>query len=356
MPNDLMIIDENKAVEIFGTDENKIDPIIEKIEKEVRSFHLDISTPSGRQAIKSLAHKVARTKTALDGMGKGLTEEVRKKIKSIDAERRRMRERLDALKEEVRKPLTEYEDKEKTRIAAHEAWLEEMIGLVDFVETPASNDIKERSIKLRDIIYQHDWEEFAQRAEEEFNQIDRRLSQMLEDREKQEAEAAELEQLRKENAEREQKERDERIAREAAEKAKLEAEEKARQEREAAEAKVKAEKEEAERKAQAERDKLERKAREERKQAERYRIESEERAKAAEKEAEKAAQKERQRIEDEKQAEIEAAAREANKKHCAKINREALKALTAEGLSEADGKTVIEAIAKHKIPNVAITY
>ncbi len=356
MSNDLMIIDENKAAEIFGTDENKIDPIIEKIEKEVRSFHLDISTPTGRKEIASLAHKVARTKTALDGMGKGLTDEARKKIGSIDAERRHIRERLDALKEEVRKPLTEYEDKEKGRIKDHEDRLNEMAGLLNYMHTPNSSVIKDQAIKLREL-YQHDWEEFAQRAEAEFNQIDQRLSQMLEKLEKQEAEQAELERLRKANEERERKERDEGIARDAAEKAKLEAEEKAREEREAAEAKVKADKEEVERKAQAERE-----------AAERQRIEDEERIKAAEQakkdaeakakqDAEEAVNRERQRIEDEQKAEVEATKkREANKKHRASINNQALKCLIDHGLSENDGKKAIEAIAKGEVKNVSISY
>ena len=49
-----------------------VDSILERIFAEARSTPRDISTPAGRDAIKSLAYKVARSKTALDDMGKKL--------------------------------------------------------------------------------------------------------------------------------------------------------------------------------------------------------------------------------------------------------------------------------------------
>ncbi|MGU3628118.1 hypothetical protein [Comamonas sp. C24C] len=48
--------------------------------------------------------------------------------------------------------------------------------------------------------------------------------------------------------------------------------------------------------------------------------------------------------------------READKAHRQRINRAALDALVAGGLSEADAKTVITLIAKKAIPAVSITY
>ena len=49
-----------------------VDKIIGQIEAEVRAVKTDISTKAGREAIGSLAYKVARSKTALDDMGKAL--------------------------------------------------------------------------------------------------------------------------------------------------------------------------------------------------------------------------------------------------------------------------------------------
>jgi flagellar motility protein MotE (MotC chaperone) len=64
-----------------------------------------------------MAHKVARSKTYIDNAGKDLVAELKALPKQIDESRRVVRERLDALKDEVRRPLTEWEA-EQERIAA----------------------------------------------------------------------------------------------------------------------------------------------------------------------------------------------------------------------------------------------
>ncbi|MGQ4865984.1 hypothetical protein ACOQOO_26480, partial [Enterobacter kobei] len=67
-----------------------------------------------------MAHKVARSKTYIDNAGKDLVAELKALPKQIDESRRIVRERLDALKDEVRRPLTEWEA-EQERIKAEEA-------------------------------------------------------------------------------------------------------------------------------------------------------------------------------------------------------------------------------------------
>ncbi len=67
-----------------------------------------------------MAHKVARSKTYIDKAGKDLVAELKALPKQIDESRRVVRERLDALKDEVRRPLTEWEA-EQERIKAEEA-------------------------------------------------------------------------------------------------------------------------------------------------------------------------------------------------------------------------------------------
>ncbi len=103
-------------VALFKT-ENGLDPLIARIAAEVRSHKPDLTTAKGRDAIKSLAYKVARSKTMLDDAGKMLTDEQRKAISTVDAARRKMREALDALKDEARKPLDDWEAEEEERIA-----------------------------------------------------------------------------------------------------------------------------------------------------------------------------------------------------------------------------------------------
>ena len=102
-------------VALFKT-EDGLDPLIARIAAEVRSHVPDLTTAKGRDAIKSLAYKVSRSKTTLDEAGKQLTDEQRKAIATVDTARRKMREALDALRDEARKPLDEWEAAEATRI------------------------------------------------------------------------------------------------------------------------------------------------------------------------------------------------------------------------------------------------
>lgn len=62
---DLVVIEKQNAMAVFTTKE-QLDPIIEAIEKEARSLVPDVSTRKGRDAIASMAHKVARSKTYID--------------------------------------------------------------------------------------------------------------------------------------------------------------------------------------------------------------------------------------------------------------------------------------------------
>jgi len=78
---------------------------------------------------------------------------------------------------------------------------------------------------------------------------------------------------------------------------------------------------------------------------------------AAQRQAEEAAAAERKAIEEEqKEAERQAKQREADKKHRTTINRRNLAVFLAMGISEADGKKVITAIAKGELPDIRICY
>ncbi|HFD8278951.1 TPA: hypothetical protein ACF6GX_005728, partial [Raoultella ornithinolytica] len=116
---DLVVIEKKNAMAVF-TSNDQLDPLIEAIEKEARSLVPDVTTKKGRDAIASMAHKVARSKTYIDNAGKDLVAELKALPKQIDESRRVVRERLDALKDEVRRPLTEWEA-EQERIKAEEA-------------------------------------------------------------------------------------------------------------------------------------------------------------------------------------------------------------------------------------------
>ena len=227
---DLVVIEKKNAMAVF-TNNDQLDPLIEAIEKEARSLVPDVTTKKGRDAIASMAHKVARSKTYIDNAGKDLVAELKALPKQIDESRRVVRERLDALKDEVRRPLTEWEA-EQERIKAEEA----MLAL--HVEALAMNEDFDRQLAAR-IESDH---EMALLMNDAF------------DREQAEKKA---------EAERQRIAREEEIARQAEEKAKREAAEKAQREidaaaareREAILAKERAEREQREAAERAEREK-----------------------------------------------------------------------------------------------------
>lgn len=303
-------------------------------------------TKKERDALKSYAYNLARTKTTVDNYGKELVSGIKAQAAVIDADRKFWRDNMDLLQEEIRKPLTDFENAEKARIKR----LEDEVAVIKMPANLCGEwdaaSIKDAIKTLENKVIDSSFEEFEQEAKLAKFETLEKLRTALAAREKYEAEQAELERLRKAEQERLQRERDERIAKEAADKARIEAEAKALAEQR----RVEREKQEAEEKAEREqREAAEREAR--------LIAEKEE----AELRAQQAALIERQRIE-RLQAAKEAAerkaeeARLANVEHMRSINQEILNKLCEIGLDEGQAKAVITAIARNQIPNVSIKY
>lgn len=404
---ELAVIDAQNAVQIFTG--GGLEAILSGIEAKVRAMRFDISTEAGRGELRSVAYQVARTKVALDEEGKRLTENWRAQTKKVNEERQRGRDRLEALAEEVRKPLTEFENREKLRVAAHEEALKDITGLHAQIAACPDMSVAYLQTLLIDLEKSNadrQWEEFTFRADAARSDAKKYILKRIEERTKLDAERAELARLKKEEADRLQRERDERIAVEAAENARLAAEQAARYEAEKERNRVAAEAErvrleyervqrEAEAKAQAERDRLaaEARAAEDKRQAEeRARIVAENRAKDAENariaEAEraeaqrkaaevkaaadlKAAQekskrdkdaavvKERERVKRERQvAEDARMNREADQAHRDRIWREIftdMNVVTGIGASDFN-QVMLDAIMEGKIRHVKVVY
>lgn len=333
-----------------------VESTISKLEADVRAFATDISTEAGRKAVASLAYKVARSKTVLDEMGKDLVADLKAQTGKIDAERRIIRERLDALRDEVRKPLDDFENAEKDRVAAHE---EALAAITQPIQLAQMMTIPELKQALEDIgkIAQRDWQEFSARATGTVDEVRSILGAMLAQAEKREAEAAELARLRAEQIAREQADREAKIAAEAAERAKV-----------AAESRAKREAEEVAAKAEAERKRVEKERADALARAEKAEADKKDAAARAEQAAKAAAEAaERKRlasIEEERQRvaaisakeSAEKARREADKAHRAKFNNEALTALAVLGVAPEIGKVIVAAIAKGEVPHISINY
>jgi colicin import membrane protein len=396
---ELALIGKPNALSLFQP--NGLDQILDKIRHEVALHVPDISTERGRKAIGSLARKVASSKVRLDDLGKELVSEVKAQVGTIDAERKRMRDELDQLRDDTRRPLTEWEDAEKSRVQAHEDAVNDMANML-----PA-NTLEDIGIQMKHV------EEYVARNPQEFKErygraslgCLSRLSAAAHTIRVRQEEQAELARLQKLEAERLQAEREERIKAQAAAEAKAAAEARALEEAAKAERAAKAEhdriqreKEEAEDRAKraeaarveaieaaireaeetaarVERARLAEETRQ-RKEAARVefeRIEAEAARVAAEKRhaeelaaAERKAQAdqqsaieaERERVAEAQRAEEAATAkREANRRHRASINRAAVDALVKSfGLRSETAVLVVTAIAKGEIPNVSISY
>lgn len=318
---DLVVIEKNNAMAVF-TNNDQLDPLIEAIEKEARSLVPDVTTKKGRDAIASMAHKVARSKTYIDNAGKDLVAELKALPKQIDESRRVVRERLDALKDEVRRPLTEWEA-EQERIKAEEAM------------NALHAEALEMNIKFD--------RELASKFE-----ADHEMALLMDkdfDRERADKAA---------EAERQRIAREEEIKRLAEEKAKREAEERHRAELEAA---ARREAEERAAKERAERERIEgiqRAEREKQAAVEAERRKAQEEADRIRREAE---QREQARLAEEKRKADEQARREADVKHRKTVGTDIVKALVANtSITRDQAIEVLTAIKDGNIPHTGISY
>lgn len=262
----------------------------------IKDFVPDITTEKGREAIKSQAFRVTKTKTYLEQLGKAESVRLKALVAPLDAGRKELWDGLEKIQGETRQPLTLWEE-EQARLAAEEKAREEAAAL------------------LRKIEEEH---EFALLLNE------------VHDRKKEDIRKAK---------EQEQKDRELRIAEEAKKKAKAQAQAaiddaKRREEEAALEALAAAARLEQEKKDSAERE-----------------------ARAREEAA--AAERKRQADEQKRQAD-ELAKREADVEHRRKFNTEALAdvhtAMLGQKTPEETAKAILTAIVTGKVRHCSIAY
>ena len=298
-----------------------ISNLIADIRQKALSVVGDVNTVKGRGVYISMASTVRRTKTAIDDAGKNLVAEMKKRPALVDASRKKVRDALDELAVEIRRPATEWEA-EQERIKAEEA-----------ARVKAENDRKQfesdHEIALL-MNEKHDREakEKAEEAERQRIAHEEELKRQAAEQAKREAEekaAAELAAAKK-------REEDAIAARAQAELLAKQAQERAEQEAKDAAAKAEAEKKAAieaeQRKAQEEADRIKREA-----------------------EAKEAA-----RLTEEKRIADEAASRAADVEHRRAINAAAVQALIDQGIPDDWAKACVVAIARGKVPATTINY
>ena len=181
-------VNENPALAILN--EEKFEAFYEKLKAEAAKVSGDVSTNKARDEVRSMAFKIAKTRTAIDKARLGLTEEWRTKTNQANAAGRAIKERLEALEDQVRKPLTDWEQAEKDREQKHADLLAaitraEFVGIDDTAESVAELEVERARAE-------------AEKAEQE--RLERLRQQAVEET-KRAAEQARIDQERKHQAE-----------------------------------------------------------------------------------------------------------------------------------------------------------
>lgn len=311
--------------------ENGLEKFLEQIRESVKEVP-DLSTAKGRARIASLAAQVSRSKTAVEKPGRDYLRHLKEAVKPAEAELRRFVSACDEMRDEVRRPLTEWEA-EQERIKAEEAM----------------NALHVKALEMN--------EEFDRQRAAQI-EADHEMALLMNDAFDREEKA------KAEEAERQRIAHEEELKRQAAEQAKREAEEKIERERaesarREAELKLKAEQAERDRIAVEQKAEAEKKASAERVEREKQEAIAAEQRKAQE-EADRikreAEAKEAARLAEEKRIADEAAARAADVEHRRAINAAAVQALIEQGIPDDWAKACVVAIARGKVPATTINY
>ncbi|UYJ86132.1 hypothetical protein N4224_05335 [Yersinia enterocolitica] len=293
---------------------NGLDKYLNQIRQAVNEVP-DVTTAKGRARIASLAASASRSKTAIEKPGREYLKKLKEAVKPAEAEIKRFVDACDALRDETRRPLTEWEaeqDRLKQEAEAKKK-AEELAAEIEVAHEMAllMNDAFDRDAKAKT-----DEIERPRKAHEEFiaQQAAEKAKREVEEKAKRDIEAAE------------QREREAKLAQERAE-------QKAEQDKKDAAAKAEREKQEAiaaeQRKAQETADRIQREAK----------------------------QKEDARLAEEKRIADEAAARKANEAHRKTVGTAVVNGLIEHaGLTREQAIVTLCAIKDSKIPHTNIHY
>ncbi len=368
---DLVLVDDGEKYAIttsnlrdLFTADGGLAPIVAAIEDKVQEFDLDVTTVKGRAEIRALAHKVTRSKTYLDTIGKEMVAELKDLPRRIDANRKMMRDSLDALAERTRADLTAYEERTKA--------ISTRLNVIDFMPVmyapSTSAEIAAQIEILANMpLTAEAWEGLLDEALTITHRTIAALRQMHTEKVKAETDAAELARLREQAAERERKDAETKRIAEAQERGRREAEQRAESERQAALGR------------EAEANRQATLAQQQAEESERRRVSAEAQAAQdavnarlkADEDAQAAilagVEAERKRVADAAAVEAEnKAARESNKEHSRKINSEALEGIV-QAIVDANtsldkdqiaavARAVTVAIIKGEVRHVRIEY
>ena len=329
-----LTVAESGNLQQFFADGENLQKVADRIETLARGLVADVSTKEGVSQIKTAARQIASVKKKVDDLGKTVVAELKALPKIIDKNRADFRERMESLQEEIRRPVTDIEERQKaiddikgTHFACAACNSQELAAKIDELETHRAAVTAE--------VWKEAYEDVLKAYDAEIGA----LSTMKSAAEKREEDARRLAELEAKQAEADRIIREQKIKEEAERKAREEAEARAAAEK----ARLEREKAEAERKAA---------------EAERARQEAEERARreAMQREEEKA--KARYTIPAQKPSKWTTEMKAVNNdivKAIAAIIAERLQGFTIGGY-EVAAREIVKAIVNNKINHLSVRY
>ena len=329
-----------------------------KYSEETAAEVPQIDTAEGRKRIKDLAASINKKLSELDTPIRDYLRDIKEQPKLIEKIAKENKDKFTQLRANILKPLEDAQ-----------AWQDEKLNWLNGIPSwcatnPTASDLSALLVDVEALTLDDIWSELLKKFKVAHECAVTTLKVTLERIELAEAQAARLAELEAQAAEQQRKDREREIAESAAKKAREEAEVKAQKDREDLERRA-VEAKQREENAKAAEQKAIRDAELAEEKRKQDAVEAEARSVAAAKDAaerqalavKKAAEDEVKRIADEEAEQLRLAqAREANKEHRIKINRAAMVDFVAAGLSEADARLAITAIAKKEIRNISIQY
>lgn len=207
---------------LFKPGSSVLTDTLEKIRKKALEHVPDAETEQGRKDIWNLSRKVGSCKAFIDGIGKDLIEEHQQIVDETNKERKRAKDSLTELSNEILKPRLDWEVAEAKRKQGHEQALQYIDNLPLHLESSA--ELESALGQAEAVTVDESWEEYQNEARDAKAKAISTLKDKLARALKSEEDARELERLKKEEAERKQKEREEELRKEGEERAKAEAE------------------------------------------------------------------------------------------------------------------------------------
>lgn len=203
---DIMVAVE-ASPQIVLLDPKKFDQFYERVKAETETLVVDLSTKTGRDKVRSMAAKVTRTKTMIDKARLQLTAQWREQTKQVNSAGSEIEARLIALADDVRRPLTEWEEAEDARVEKCRAAISgfKTAAVVMIEDTAATVRARGKEVWEQAI----DPEQFGDMLDEAVAAKDTAvvaLKAALARLTKEEADRAELEKLRAEKEEQEARE------------------------------------------------------------------------------------------------------------------------------------------------------